>query len=266
MIAAIHYDIKPADLSRHLFDITLTIDEPDQNGQQLWLPAWIPGSYLIRDFAKHMQWIEAVDEDDAPVAIQKLDKARWQLAATEGPVKVRYQVYAWDLSVRGAHLDETHGFFNGTSVFLAVSGQENDPVSVDIQPPSEAPHWKVATGLGRQDGDKWGFGRFAAKDYDTLIDHPVEMGDFEILSFDACGIAHHLVLTGHHYGDRDQLKRDLTAICETELQFFGAPYPFDEYWFLTMVTADSYGGLEHRNSTALMIPATALMVRITTTF
>ncbi|ROQ27361.1 M61 family metallopeptidase [Gallaecimonas pentaromativorans] len=254
MIAAIHYDIKPADLSRHLFDVTLSIEEPDHLGQQLWLPAWIPGSYLIRDFAKHLQWIEASDEDDTPIAVQKLGKARWQLAPCEGPVKVRYQVYAWDLSVRGSHLDETHGFFNGTSVFLAVAGQENEPVTLDIQPPVEAPHWQLATGLTRQSSAPWHFGRFSAQDYDALIDHPVEMGDFEVLSFEACGIPHHLVLTGHHYGDKERLKRDLAAICETQLQFFGAPYPFDEYWFLTMVTSDGYGGLEHRNSTALMIP------------
>ncbi|EKE76612.1 M61 family metallopeptidase [Gallaecimonas xiamenensis] len=254
MIAAIHYDIKPAELGRHLFDVTLTIEEPDAAGQQLWLPAWIPGSYLIRDFAKHLQWLEASDEDDNPVAIQKLGKARWQLAPCEGPVRVRYQIYAWDLSVRGAHLDETHGFFNGTSVFLAVAGQEGEAVSVAIQAPLEAPHWQLATGLSRISGEPWGFGLFSACDYDALIDHPVEMGDFEVLSFEACGIPHHLVLTGHHYGDKEKLKRDLAAICETQLNFFGTPHPFAEYWFLTMVTADSYGGLEHRNSTALMVP------------
>ncbi|WKE67152.1 peptidase M61 [Gallaecimonas kandeliae] len=257
-MTAIHYDIKPVSLSRHLFEVLLTIDEPEAGGQQLWLPAWIPGSYLIRDFAKHLQWIEASDEDGNPVTVTKLGKARWQLGQVEGPVQVRYQTYAWDLSVRGAHLDETHGFFNGTSVFLAVAGQESEPVTVDIQAPLEAPHWQLATGLPRQSGEPWGFGRFQAQDYDALIDHPVEMGDFEVLSFKAKGIPHHLVLTGHHYGDREKLKRDLAAICETQLDFFGEPHPFTEYWFLTMVTADSYGGLEHRNSTALMIPRYAL--------
>ena len=254
MTAAIHYRISPADLQRHLFDVTLTISEPDADGQQLWLPAWIPGSYLIRDFAKHLQWLNAEDDDANPITISKLGKARWQLAPCDGPVTVRYQIYAWDLSVRGAHLDETHGFFNGTSLCLAVAGQEDQAIAVTLEAPAQAPHWQVATGLPRHGTEPWQFGDYCAENYDALIDYPVEMGDFEVVTFTAKGIPHHLVLTGHHYGDKNRLARDLAAICETQLDFFGAPEPFDEYWFLTMVTADSYGGLEHRNSTALMIP------------
>lgn len=125
------------------------------------------------------------------------------------PIEVRYQVYAWDLSVRGAHLDQTHGFFNGTSVFLAVKGQEEALYKVNIQPPAgEAfKSWRVATGLQPVDGTKeFGFGWYQAHNYDELIDCPVEMSDFRLISFEACGVPHHMALTGQHKVDEARLK------------------------------------------------------------
>ncbi|WP_341501182.1 PDZ domain-containing protein [Gallaecimonas sp. GXIMD4217] len=250
---SIHYHIRPASLQRHLFEVTLTIGRPDPAGQGLWLPNWIPGSYLIRDFAKHIVTMRALDRDDNEVAVTKTAKHRWQLAPCDGPVRVIYEVYAWDLSVRGAHLDQGHGFFNGTSTFLAVAGQEAEPVRLTVTANDEAPHWQLATALERLTGPDWGFGDFAADDYDALIDHPVEMGDFDLIEFEACGIPHALVLTGRHYGDQARLAKDLSRLCAAQIRFFGEPAPFDRYLFLTQVVGDGFGGLEHRNSTALMI-------------
>ncbi|WP_353326711.1 M61 family metallopeptidase [Chitiniphilus shinanonensis] len=250
----IDYRIAPADLSGHYFDVTLTIAEPDPAGQVLWLPVWIPGSYLIREFARHIVALEAGNADGAALAVTKLDKHRWQLAPAAGPVTVKYRVYAFDLSVRGAYLDETRGFFNGTAVFLAVAGQEARPCRVKLVAPkgkAQKP-WRVATSLPA-DGAKAGeFGRYRAGSYDELIDHPVELGDFASDTFKACGVEHQIVIAGRHRADFKRLKRDLKKICEYQIRLFGEPAPFPRYVFMTMVTGDGYGGLEHRASTALM--------------
>ena len=119
---AICYRIRPADLALHLFEVTLTIASPATEGQVLCLPAWIPGSYMIREFARNIVQIRA-ESSGKPLRLKKLDKHSWRAAPCAGPLVLTYQVYAWDLSVRAAHLDQTHGFFNGTSVFLQVQGQ-----------------------------------------------------------------------------------------------------------------------------------------------
>lgn len=130
----IRYTIAPAAPEAHLFTVTVTVDAPDPQGQRFSLPAWIPGSYMIREFARNIVRIEAMCGERA-VRLAKLDKHTWQAAPCSGPLTVSYDVYAWDLSVRAAHLDPTHGFFNGTSVFLRVEGEQVRCL-VDIQPPA----------------------------------------------------------------------------------------------------------------------------------
>ncbi|AUD79173.1 peptidase M61 [Kangiella profundi] len=252
----IQYQIVPINPHAHLFEVTLTLDKVSGREVELYLPNWIPGSYMIRDFAKHIQWLKAESAGQS-LAVKKLDKARWLVDSCGGddkPIEVRYQVYAWDLSVRGAHLDQTHGFFNGTSVFLAVKGQEEVQYKVNIQPPAgEAfKNWRVATGLQPVDGTKeFGFGWYQAENYDELIDCPVEMSDFRLISFDACGVPHYMALTGQHKVDEARLKNDLIKICEHHIRFFGEPAPVERYIFMTYVLGKGFGGLEHRNSTAL---------------
>ncbi|MCB9682613.1 MAG: M61 family metallopeptidase [Alphaproteobacteria bacterium] len=250
---ALHYRVRPADPAAHLFDVTFTVAHPDADGQVLRLPCWIPGSYMVREFAKNIVTI-AARSDAGPVALTKVDKDTWRAAPCDGPLVVSYTVYAWDLSVRMAHLDRTHGFFNGTSMFLAAVGQEHGPHTVDLDPPDDAAcaGWQVATTLPRVSGDAWGFGRFEAADHDELVDHPVEMGTFDRVTFEACGVPHHVVFTGRHRCDTARLCRDLTPICEQHIRMFGEPAPVPAYLFLVMVTGDGYGGLEHRASTALI--------------
>ena len=252
-MTTINYTIAPINPSAHLFEVILTIAKPDPDGQVVSLPAWIPGSYLIRDFARNIVEIAAV-ADRKPLALLKLDKQSWRCAPCTGPVTLRYSVYAWDLSVRSAHLDTTHGYFNGTSVFLRVHGQDHLPCTVEIVPPEGpfAESWRVATTLPCEDAPKWGFGRYRAADYDELIDHPVEMGDFTLIEFEACGVPHAVTLTGRHRADTERLARDLKTICEYEIAFFGIPAPMQEYLFQVMVIDDGYGGLEHRSSTSLI--------------
>ena len=249
----IHYSIVPLRPEAHLFEVHMTIAEPTPEGQALRLPAWLPGSYMIRDFARHIVSLQAQHQGEQ-LAVAKLDKDTWQLPPVSGPVDVVYTFYAWDLSVRGAHLDTTHGYFNGSCAFLAALGHEDQPCSVDIMPPAGAAYatWQLATGLPRVSGSELGFGRFHAVNYDALIDHPVEMGHFDYAEFDACGVPHKVVLAGRHHTDLNRLCRDLKRICEYQIGLFGEPAPMSSYWFMTLVTGNGYGGLEHRNSTSLM--------------
>jgi len=254
---AIRYRIVPSRPEAHLFSVRCEIFEPDTEGQRLALPAWIPGSYMIREFARHIVSIRA-ESGGRAIRIVKRDKHTWQASPAPGPLVVHYEVYAWDLSVRGAHLDATHGFFNGTSVFLRVLGQEGRACSVQIDPPSGARYraWKVATSLPRAGAAGGGFGGYAARDYDELIDHPVEMGTFASLRFRACGIPHEMAITGVQQADTARLARDLKKICETQIRFWNGnttdAAPMSRYVFLTTALGEGYGGLEHRASTALM--------------
>ncbi len=249
----IHYRIYASNPNAHLFSVEMTVENPSIN-QQLWLPSWLPGSYMVRDFARNIIDINATDQNSASIELIQLDKQTWQVAGEVNQLIVKYQVYAWDLSVRSAHLDTTHGFFNGSSVFLAVKGMESTSHQVTINKPllKELDNWKLATSMTRQSGEHFEFGSFNAENYDELIDHPVEMGDFTNATFEANGIPHDIVLTGKHNADLTRLKTDLKAICEYQLNLFGAPAPFKRYLFLTTVLGNGFGGLEHRASTALM--------------
>jgi predicted metalloprotease with PDZ domain len=247
-----HYHIHAIDPKAHLFEVTLTLTHANPN-QIFDLPAWLPGSYMIRDFAKNIINIDA-KENQQPLCVTQLDKQTWQLNNQGSDISLCYQIYAWDLSVRTAHLDTNHGFFNGSSVFLAAKGLESYPHSVTMAKPAlaELSHWTLATSMTRTAGDQFGFGNFSAHNYDDLIDHPVEMGELTIETFFAAGVPHDIVLSGKHRANMARLAKDLSAICEYQINLFGTPAPFERYVFMTTVLDNGFGGLEHKASTALM--------------
>jgi predicted metalloprotease with PDZ domain len=252
MSAPLQYSIRPVDPAAHLYEINLLIAAPDPGGQLLTLPAWIPGSYMIRDFARNIVTI-AAKSASGDVLINKLDKQSWRLAPTSQAVTVSYRVYAWDLSVRAAHLDQTHGYFNGTSVFLRVVGQEKAAHTVDVLPPPGDGFmaWRVSTTLPSIGADERGFGEYSAPDYEALVDYPVEMGTQRGFEFMAAGVAHSVQISWLHRCDYQRLSRDLALICTHHAAMFGE-LPVDRYLFLVLATADGYGGLEHRDSTSLI--------------
>ncbi|WP_198780256.1 M61 family metallopeptidase [Shewanella putrefaciens] len=249
----IHYQITPIDPKAHLFAVTMTVSKP-KAVQVFSLPAWLPGSYMVRDFAKNIIELTAKDETGQTLKLKQLDKQTWSIDNNSSEIILSYQIYAWDLSVRTAHLDMTHGFFNGSSVFLAAQGFEDTLHTVTMSPPTESTlsEWRLATSMTRTSGDDFAFGQFCAENYDDLIDHPVEMGLFTLGSFDACGVRHDIVLNGRHRACMPRLCQDLKAICEYQINFFGTPAPFKRYVFMTTVLDNGFGGLEHRASTALM--------------
>ena len=249
----VHYEITPADPGAQLFEVSCRIAQPDAGGQRIELPTWIPGSYLVRDFAGKITRLEA-DTDAGPVAVEKVSKSAWQCAPCDGPLTVRYQVYANELNVRGAHIDFTHAYFNGPLVFVRPSGLGEVACTVAIRACADprTQDWRVATSMPQQDVDEAGYGVYRAADYDELIDHPVEIGTFETQYFEAHGIPHQIVVTGRHSGDLARLGRDVKKICEAHIDLFGAPAPIDRYVFLLTVVGEGYGGLEHRWSSSLI--------------
>ena len=266
MSNAIQYGITSTDAGAHLFEVSLTVAHPAADGQVFSLPAWIPGSYMIREFARNIVQIRA-ESDGKKIPLKKRDKHSWQAAPCSGPLTLSYQVYAWDLSVRTAHLDQTHAFFNGTSVFLRVEGQEHLPHIVDmVRPAGDGfKRWRVATALPELKARRYGFGTYIAADYDELIDHPVEQGNFALATFSAHGVAHDIVITGQVPNlDMQRLSADLKKICEAQIAFFepkSRRAPMSRYVFMTLAVGDGYGGLEHRASTVLICARSDLPVK-----
>lgn len=268
MTQPIRYSIAPKDLAAHLFEVSVTVADPDPEGQRFSLPVWIPGSYLVREFARNIVTLAAFNDAGRKVRIAKTDKNTWQAAPVNGALTLRYDVYAWDLSVRSAYLDESGGFFNATAVFLSVAGHEAAPCEVDIAKPAGPAFrtWRVGTSLPEARGTRrYGFGGYCASNYDELTDHPVTIGEFALATFDAHGVPHDIVIAGRVTQlDMERLRADLKRVCEAQIALFepkSKKAPMDRYVFMTLAVSDGYGGLEHRASTALICNRTDLPVK-----
>jgi predicted metalloprotease with PDZ domain len=250
------YRVQAHDLHAHLFAVTLTIKQPAAE-QGVSLPVWIAGSYLVREFSKNLSGLSA-RQGERSINISQLDKNTWQVHCQPGKTLVlSYLVYAFDNSVRTAWLDDQRGFFNGTSLCLQVHGQESAPHQLELVHTGLPKTWQVATSLSAQKISARGFGSYLAADYDELVDSPVELGDFWRGSFTAHGVPHHFVVAGAPPGfDGERLLIDTQRICEAEIRFWHPQdpqqAPHRHYLFMLNAVADSYGGLEHRHSTALI--------------
>lgn len=247
----ISYRIDVHNPHAHLYRVTLTVPQPSAQ-QRLSLPVWIPGSYLVREFARHLSSLEATQGRRA-VPLAQLDKATWQADCQgQAALVVTYLVYAYDTSVRAAFLDAQRGFFNGTSLCLRVEGREAEPHRIVLR--SLPRGWQVATAMASTAA-----ATYEAADYDELVDHPFELGTFWRGQFKAHGVSHELVVAGA-WPDVDgaRLLADTKRICETQIAFWHgespkrSSVPFQRYVFLLNTVDDGYGGLEHRASTALI--------------
>lgn len=258
------YKVKPHKLSEHLLSVEMSFKNPIQGAQtkenklEIYFPQWTPGSYMIRDFSKHI-----INLKHNGIAI---DPHSYELNAVPNEdIKITYLVYAYDLSVRAAHVDDTHAFFNGTSMFFAIRGYEYAPCTLDIE--GFDANWKVYTSLQRHSQTpEFSCGRYLARDYFELIDSPVEIGTPLTVSFKAHGAEHLMAFTGALPNiDLERIAADTKKICEHEIELFDPQNKraafldtSERYVFLTHVTENSYGGLEHRSSTALICPRNTL--------
>ncbi|WP_026374739.1 M61 family metallopeptidase [Aestuariibacter salexigens] len=255
MTETIHYSVTPVSIAEHLVEVRLALPVSEKQGHTLSLPAWIPGSYMIRDFARHIITFTVTDSDGHRVEWKKTDKQTWQIAPHHSPLTVTYQVYAFDLSVRSAYLCDDYCFFNGTSMFLHVEGLQHEPCKVRFARGCCPDSWHVFTTLCEQAASaSYDFVEYTAADYDELIDHPVLFTDAKQHAFHIDGIDFELIFCGGHQADVGRITLDVKTICEHHLTFFGSKPDIDRYLFMTLLSDNGYGGLEHRSSTALMFP------------
>jgi len=262
MTSTLRYRIEPVDPAAHVFEVCLTVAEPAPEGQVFSMPAWIPGSYMIRDYARNIVAIRA-ESDGLDVELTKLDKSRWRAGMVSRPLTLIARIYAYDLSVRGAHLDTTHAYFNGPCVFFSVEGQGDAACELEILPPdkSVAVDWRVATAMQRKGAEEYGFGTYEARDYAELIDHPVEIGHLSIGEFEVNGIPHGIAIRGRIRLDMGRLCHDLQTLCEQHVSLLDVPGDMDRYLFLLHAPGSGYGGLEHRWSSSLVCARDSLPAR-----
>jgi predicted metalloprotease with PDZ domain len=227
----------------HLFHVEATLDRP-QAAQELALPVWTPGSYLLREFARHVEGLQAEDGRGRSLPVERIDKSRIRIAAGGAErVVVRYRVYANELTVRTCHLDGTHGYVNGAAVFVYAPGRVHERHVLEIAPPAG---WSVATAL---DG---GPAKFTARDYDELVDSPVEIGTHRTVTFSALGKDHAIAIWGRGNLDDVRLAADARRIVETLGGVMGG-LPYERYLFIVHLSEKRRGGLEHARSTTLNV-------------
>lgn len=231
----IRYTLSLPDPNSHLIHVRMRATGIPGSSADFVMPAWTPGSYKVRDYAKNVQ-----DFSAGRHGWRKVDKSRWRVEAG-GDVTIEYDVWAFELSVQSSHVDSDHAFLNGASVFFYVDGHKDAAVEVDVRAPKG---WKIASGLERRGST------LHAPDYDILVDSPIEIGTFEQHTFKVGGVSHHLVIHGEGNYDPKRLVDDVRRIVETEVKILRhVPYP--HYTFILHNTSERGGGLEHLNSTAL---------------
>ena len=238
---AVRYRVSMARPHTHLFEVEASF--PPLDRLDAVLPVWTPGSYLVREYPRHVQDVSAVDAQGAPVPVERVDKRTWRVATDGRAVTLRYRVYANELTVRTSHLDGTHGFFNGATLFLYAEALRDSPHHLAVDAP---PGWSVFTALERTDGG------WQAPSYDVLVDSPVEIGPHRPIRFEAGGVPHEVVVWGGAV-DASKLAADLAAICDAEAALWGG-LPMPRYLFLLYLVDKGRGGLEHGASTALIYP------------
>lgn len=250
--APVRYRIDLSGMSAHVYRVTVTVPKP-LDTERLSLPVWIAGSYMVREFARHLSGLQA-RQGKAERPIRQLDKTTWSVDCLGGAaLEVSYEVYAFDTSVRAAFLSADRGFFNNTSLCLKVHGREPHPHELSLRGLPRG--WEVATAMPRKRAATRAL-EWEAADYDELVDHPFELGPFWRGRFKAQGVEHEFVVAGAWPGfDGQRLLRDVARICEEQIRFWhgtGGRPPFSRYVFMLHLVDEGYGGLEHRASTALI--------------
>ena len=229
----------------HFFKVTMNVEDYSEESMSVTMPAWTPGSYEILDFSRHVRKIKAVNSAGESIELSKKDKSTWKLANGKSrDIRITYEVFAHDLSVHTSHLDSSHGYLNGTNIFLYIEGYKDQTAELTIKPWKD---WKVSTGL-----EKVGDFKYRATNFDILVDSPIEIGTHRSLFFNVDGKEHEIVLYGHGNENENKIKNDIQKIVESFLKIFGhLPYKRYVFIFHLLSEEDSGGGLEHLNSTTI---------------
>jgi predicted metalloprotease with PDZ domain len=238
------YQVAMPQPQNHLFVVTLQVSPWAEEVLNFKIPVWTPGSYLVREYTRHLQDMQAQDGQGRPLTIRKLAKNHWQIAGAD-TITIQYRIFANELTVRTNHLDSSHGYFNPSALCGWIPGYEQQPLTVTIAPPAG---WQVTTPLPGQ-----GY-TFTAQNFDELVDSPFEIGQHRVYDFIALDRPHQLAIWGDGLPDPSQLIGDIQKIIPAAAAIFGGQVPYDRYLFLLHLTAQSYGGLEHKNCCSLIYP------------
>jgi predicted metalloprotease with PDZ domain len=248
----VRFHVSLKDTCGHRYHVKCTIEKKGEAPLKFSMPTWIPGSYLLREYAKDIVELTATSSSGASIVCSKIDKCTWVCEASEGTVTIEYSVYAFDPSVRAAYLDQFQGFFNGTSLFIRPE-IDDARFEVTLENDSGQPSWRAHTAFTPLHVDpQSGFGTYVAGDYEELIDHPVLLGPFEAHDFEVCGTPHRLVIAGKHSADVPRFISDIAKVCDSQIKLFGGQAPFSRYLFMLKAEDEGYGGLEHRSSCAMI--------------
>jgi predicted metalloprotease with PDZ domain len=227
----------------HFFEVTLKIKDWQQPQLHLQMPVWTPGSYMVREYSRHLQDFKAIDAHGNPLSFCKTAKNHWCVEGS-GDLTISYRVFANDLTVRTNHLDASHGYFNPAALLFLVPDRTHEPIQIEIVPPA---HWQVTTPLPGNNNI------FVAQSFDELVDSPFEIGQHQVYDFEVLGKPHQLAIWGEGNIDVAKWLVDITKIVTVTAKIFGG-LPYDRYLFLLHLSANGYGGLEHKNCCSLLYP------------
>jgi predicted metalloprotease with PDZ domain len=274
MLLTLEHTLTVADRRAHLVVVETTIrsDVPLPAPLVLFMPVWTPGSYLVREYARHVESLTG-RADGIPCPAPKIRKNAWRVGnAGARQIFVRYHVYCNELTVRTNHVDDSHAFLNGAGVFLAIDGHEDAAATVDLVVP---PGWQLATALDRADApgpppaapyarEGGRTVRLVARDLDALVDAPIEIGELRQERIHVHGVPHDVaVWPKNRLGDAQvgSLLRDFAMLIEAESAWFGGALPYERYTLLLHLSPRARGGLEHRSSASLIASPSAFATR-----
>lgn len=244
LAAELKYTLSMPEPHTHYFKVEAELSGTNKKYVDFTLPVWAPGSYLVREFAKNVEGFKASDKSGKALPAEKIDKNTWRVYSNKADfVKATYDVYAYELSVRTSYLDASHGYVNGTSIFMYPEGYQNQKGTLVVKPYTG---WgKVSTGL-----NSTGKFTYTFPNYDILADSPLEIGNHEVYTFTSAGVPHEVAMYGEGNFDATRLMSDMQKITEEAVKVMGE-LPIDRYVFIVHNLQRGGGGLEHLNSTTL---------------
>jgi predicted metalloprotease with PDZ domain len=254
----VSYRVEISHPEQHIASVFLHINELNQEKCEIFLPSWSPGSYLMREYSRHLRMIKVTNPQGVRLSISQETKGQWSIQSkNESILEIEYEIYLHELTVRTSHIDQSHAYLHGPSYLMGVKGAENLSLPIEFRFP---PSWsKISTSLKSRAANRESF-LYISENYDELLDCPVEIGCHETDGFIVNGKEHFLAFYGETYPHKQDLKNDFKKIVEAVSKEMKS-MPYDHYLFITHFAPGLYGGLEHLNSTALQFDAKKLNVR-----
>ncbi len=249
----VNYKLRMSKPQSHYYEVEMVVSDNKEAQLELKLPVWAPGSYLVREFSKNLNLIKAYNEVGVALKVVKKEKNKWIVNTNKAEkVTVKYEVYAFELSVRTSFLDLTHGFVSGPGVFMYLESAKNNKGTLEVFPYKDFKVITTALVKANESISKDGSTLYQFDNYDQLLDCPIEIGNQVVFDFKAAGTVHTVGIFGKGNFDVELLKKDMAKVCETATAVFGSN-PNKNYTFIIHNVTDGQGGLEHLNNATLSV-------------